>query len=110
MKVCPGAGTAALAFLGCNDNPTAVGSVIRQWNAFDLEERANRAGLQATVVRSAEEFLATDQCRYLENLPLVHVENIAEGDPEPFPPPPTRPLRAVRALGFSHVLAVPGMG
>jgi crotonobetainyl-CoA:carnitine CoA-transferase CaiB-like acyl-CoA transferase len=110
MNIYPGTRSAALAFLGCNDNPTAVGSVIRQWNAFDLEERANRAGLQATVVRSAEEFLATDQCRYLENLPLVHVEKIAEGDPEPFSPHPTRPLGAVRALGFSHVIAGPGMG
>src|SRR5260370_39311536 len=110
MNIYPGTRSAALAFLGCNDNPTAVGSVIRQWNAFDLEERANRAGLQATVVRSAEEFLATDQCRYLESLPLVHVEKIAEGDPEPFSPHPTRPLGAVRALGFSHVIAGPGMG
>jgi hypothetical protein len=110
MNIYPGTRTAALAFLGCNDNPTAVGSVIRQWTAFDLEEQANRAGLQATVVRCAEEFLATDQCRYLENLPLVHIEKIAEGDPEPFSPHPARPLGAVRALGFSHLIAEPGHG
>jgi NAD(P)-dependent dehydrogenase (short-subunit alcohol dehydrogenase family) len=34
--------------------------VIRKWDAFDLEEQANRAGLQATVVRSAQEFLGTE--------------------------------------------------
>jgi hypothetical protein len=86
MNIYPGSRSAALAFLGCNDDPTAIGSVIRKWEAFDLEEQANRAGLQATVVRSAQEFLDTEQCRYLEDLPLVHIEKIADGDPEPFTP------------------------
>ena len=110
MNIYPATRTAALAFLGCNDDPTAIGSVIRKWDAFDLEEAANQAGLQATVVRGAEEFLETEQCRYLEDLPLVHVEKIADGDPEPFTPAPETPLSGVRALGFSHVIAGPGLG
>jgi crotonobetainyl-CoA:carnitine CoA-transferase CaiB-like acyl-CoA transferase len=84
--------------------------MIRKWDAFDLEEQANRAGLQATVVRSAEEFLETEQCRYLEGLPLVDIEKIADGDPIPFTSQPEAPLSGVRALGFSHVIAGPGMG
>jgi crotonobetainyl-CoA:carnitine CoA-transferase CaiB-like acyl-CoA transferase len=110
MNIYPGTRTAALAFLGCNDDTTAVGSAIRKWDAFDLEEQANRAGLQATVVRSPQEFLNTEQYRYLEELPLVHIEKIADGDPERFKPQPATPLSGVRALGFSHVLAGPGMG
>jgi hypothetical protein len=110
MNIYPATRTAALAFLGCNDDPNAIGSVIRKWDAFDLEEAANQAGLQATVVRSAEEFLDTEQCHYLEDLPLVHVEKIADGDPEPFTPAPERPLSGLRALGFSHVIAGPGLG
>ncbi len=110
MNIYPGTRSAALAFLGCNDTPTAVGSMIRKWDAFDLEEQANRAGLQATVVRSAEEFLETEQCRYLEGLPLVDIEKIADGDPIPFTSQPAAPLSGVRALGFSHVIAGPGMG
>jgi hypothetical protein len=110
MNIYPGTRTAALAFLGCNDDTTAVGSAIRKWDAFDLEEQANRAGLQATVVRSPQEFLNSEQYRYLEELPLVHVEKIADGDPEPFKPKPATPLSGVRALGLSHVLAGPGMG
>ena len=110
MNISPGTRSAALAFLGCNDTPTAVGSMIRKWDAFDLEEQANRAGLQATVVRSAEEFLETEQCRYLEGLPLVDIEKIADGDPIPFTSQPAAPLSGVRALGFSHVIAGPGMG
>src|SRR6266851_4977633 len=107
MNIYPGIRSAALAFLGCNDNATAVGSVIRKWDAFDLEEQANRAGLQATVVRSAQEFLDTEQCRYLEDLPLVHIEKIADGDSVPFTSQPEAPLSGVRALGFSHVIAGP---
>jgi crotonobetainyl-CoA:carnitine CoA-transferase CaiB-like acyl-CoA transferase len=110
MNIYPGSRSAALAFLGCNDAPTAIGSVIRKWDAFDLEEQANRAGLQATVVRSAQEFLGTEQCRYLEDLPLVHIEKIVDSDPEPFTLRPETPLGGVRALGFSHVIAGPGMG
>jgi crotonobetainyl-CoA:carnitine CoA-transferase CaiB-like acyl-CoA transferase len=110
MNIYPKIKTAALAFLGCNDDPRAVGAAIRKWDAFELEEQANRAGLQATVVRSPEEFLGCEQCRYLENLPLVHIEKIADGAPEPFTPHPGAPLSGVRALGFSHVIAGPGMG
>lgn len=110
MNIYPGSRSAALAFLGCNDDPTAIGNVIRNWDAFDLEEQANRADLQATVVRSAHEFLDTEQCRYLEDLPLVDIEKIADSDPEPFTPRPKSPLDGVRALGFSHVIAGPGLG
>jgi crotonobetainyl-CoA:carnitine CoA-transferase CaiB-like acyl-CoA transferase len=110
MNIYPGIRSVALAFLGCNDDATAVGSVIRKWDAFDLEEQANRAGLQATVVRSAQEFLETAQCHYLEDLPLVHIEQIGGSEPMPFTSRPETPLSGVRALGFSHVIAGPGMG
>jgi crotonobetainyl-CoA:carnitine CoA-transferase CaiB-like acyl-CoA transferase len=110
MNIYPRIRSAALAFLGCNDHPRAVGAVIRKWDAFEFEEQANRAGLQATIVRSADEFLQSEQCHYLASLPLVHIEKIADGEPQPFFANPARPLDGVRALGFSHVIAGPGMG
>jgi crotonobetainyl-CoA:carnitine CoA-transferase CaiB-like acyl-CoA transferase len=110
MNIYPRLRTAALAFLGCNDDPRAIGAAIRKWDAFDLEEQANRAGLQATVIRSPEEFLQTEQCRYLAELPLVQIEKIADGDPQSFSANPAAPLDGIRALGFSHVIAGPGMG
>ncbi len=110
MNIYPRMKSAALAFLGCHDDPRAIAAVIRKWDAFEFEEQANRAGLQATVVRGTEEFLQSEQCHYLARLPLVHIEKIADGDPQPFAASPVRPLDGVRALGFSHVIAGPGMG
>ena len=43
-------------------------------------------------MRGAQEFLDTEQCRYLKDLPLVHVEKIADGDPERLKPQPATPL------------------
>jgi hypothetical protein len=80
MNIYPRIRSAALAFLRCNDDPRAVGAVIRKWDAFEFEEQANRAGLQATIVRSADEFLQSEQCHYLASLPLVHMSRITAID------------------------------
>jgi crotonobetainyl-CoA:carnitine CoA-transferase CaiB-like acyl-CoA transferase len=110
VNIYPRTKTAALAFLGCNDDPRAIGEAIRKWDALPLEEAANRAGLQATVVRTAEEFLATEQFQYIKDLPLIAVKKIGESSPEPFTPEPRSPLDGVRALGLGHVIAGAGLG
>ena len=110
VNIYPRTKTAALAFLGCNDDKRAIAEVIRKWDALVLEEAANRAGLQATVVRTPEEFLATEQCHFLKDLPLIEVIKIADGPPEPLLPNPRSPLDGVRALGLGHVIAGAGMG
>ena len=110
MNIYPGIRSAALAFLNCSDSIEAVGAAIAQWDALDLEESANRAGLQATVIREPAEFLATDQFRYLAQHPIIEIEKLSDGPPEPFTTKPTTPLSGIRALGFSHVIAGPGMG
>ena len=66
MNVYPALKTKALAFFGCNDDPKAIGEVVRKWDAFPLEDAMDRAGLQATVVRSPEEFLAEEQGQHVE--------------------------------------------
>ena len=110
VNIYPRTKTAALAFLSCNDHPQAVGEAIRRWDAFPLEEAANRAGLQANVIRSVDEFLATDQYQYLKNLPLIEIDKIGESAPEHFSPSPRSPLDGVRALGLGHVIAGAGLG
>ena len=70
----------------------------------------NRTGLQATVVRSPEEFLAEKQGRYVERMPLIKIENIANSAPEPFSDRPNAPLSGVPAVGLGHVIAGSGIG
>jgi hypothetical protein len=110
LNTYPKAKTRALAFLDCADNYPAIEAVTRQWNSFDLEEQANRHGLQATVVRSTEEFLELDQFRHLAAMPLVTIEKIGDSAPEPLGPLPRAPLDGVRALGLGHVIAGAGLG
>lgn len=110
LNIYPKAKTRALAFFGCADNHQAISEVTRKWNAFELEEEANRSGLQATVIRSAEEFLETEQFSHLAGQPLITIEKIGESNPEPFTENPETPLDGVRALGLSHVIAGAGLG
>jgi hypothetical protein len=110
MNIYPALKTRALAFLGCNDDPRAIGEVVRKWDAADLETAMNRAGLQATIVRSTEEFLEEEQFRYVEELPLIEIEKIGESAPEAFTVNPKAPLEGVRALGLAHVVAGSGFG
>lgn len=109
-NIYPRTRTAALAFLGCNDDPRAVGEAIARWDGLALEEAANRAGLQATLIRSTEEFLATEQYTHLADTPLIEIEKIGDSPPEPFTTSPRSPLEGVRALGLGHVIAGSGLG
>jgi crotonobetainyl-CoA:carnitine CoA-transferase CaiB-like acyl-CoA transferase len=110
MNIYPALKTKALAFLGCNDDPRAIGEVVRSWNAVELETAMNRAGLQATVIRSALEFLEEEQFRYVDELPLIEVEKIGDSAPEPFTANPRTPLDGIRALGLARVIAGSGFG
>jgi len=110
MSIYPRTKTAALAFLGCNDNPRAISEVVRRWDGLELEEAANRAGLQATMIRSVEEFLALEQYQFLKDQPLIEVEKIGDSPPEPFKANPKTPLDGLRALGLGHVIAGSGLG
>jgi hypothetical protein len=49
-----------LAFFGTNDDPRAVGEAVRRWDGLELEEAANRAGLQATMPCSTTTLIAPD--------------------------------------------------
>ena len=110
LNIYPRTKTAALAFFGTNDDPRAVGEAVRRWDGLELEEAANRAGLQATMVRTVEEFMAEEQFGYLAAMDLVEIKKIADSDPVSFTPAPKSPLDGVRALGLGHVIAGSGLG
>lgn len=110
LNTYPKAKTRALAELGCADNFESIASVTRQWDSFALEEELNAKGLQATVIRSAEEFLELEQFDHLAQQPLIQIEKIADSAPEPFTESPATPLDGIRALGLGRVIAGAGLG
>ena len=78
----------------------------RRWDAADLEAAGQEAALPISMVRTEEEFQASDHWTYHASAPLIHIEKIGESEPEPLPPGP-RPLAGVRVLGMTHVVAGP---
>lgn len=80
--------------------------VARQWDAADLEAAGQDAALPISMVRTQEEFAASDHWKYHVAAPLIQIEKIGESAPEPLPPS-SRPLSGVRALGMTHVVAGP---
>lgn len=110
LNIYPRSKTSALGFLGTNDSVEAIGNAVANWNGLELEAAANQAGLQATLVRTADEFLEEEEFKYLEALDLIEIEKIAESDPVPFRKDPQAPLDGIRALGMGHVIAGAGLG
>jgi crotonobetainyl-CoA:carnitine CoA-transferase CaiB-like acyl-CoA transferase len=102
---------AAQVLLDCPDHPESVAKAISKWQAEDLETAAAAAGVVMPMVRTAEQFLATEQfVGHLSNAPLVEITKIGDSEPEPLSSGATQPLDGVRALGFAHVIAGAGTG
>jgi crotonobetainyl-CoA:carnitine CoA-transferase CaiB-like acyl-CoA transferase len=96
----------AAELLRCGPVYDQMAQATRSWDAADLEAVGQGAALPVHVVRTQEEFQASDQWPYHASAPLVHIEKIGESAPEPLPPGP-RPLAGVRALGMTHVVVGP---
>lgn len=101
----------ALELLDCADNTAAVTRAVAGWKAAELEQAGTEAGVVMPMLRTLEEFLAEPQYRdFLAHQPLVEVEKIADGAPQPLPEGAGSPLDGIRALGMGHVIAGAGIG
>lgn len=83
-----------------------MANVARKWDAVDLEAVGQEAVLPISMIRTQEEFQASDHWQYHASTPLIYIEKIGESEPEPLPLS-SRPLSDVRALGMTHVVAAP---
>jgi crotonobetainyl-CoA:carnitine CoA-transferase CaiB-like acyl-CoA transferase len=92
--------------LRCGMVPENLMQATRKWDALDLEAAGQEIQLPITMVRTQEEYRASEQYRAHASAPLIQIEKIGESAPEPLPPGP-RPLSGVRALGMTHVVAGP---
>jgi crotonobetainyl-CoA:carnitine CoA-transferase CaiB-like acyl-CoA transferase len=94
------------------DVPPDFGKVAQAfagWDAFELEEAANAAGLPACVVRSPQEWLAHRQGALLASQPVIGLTRVGDAPPQKLGPT-HRPFGGVRVLSFTHAVAGPTVG
>lgn len=99
--------------LQCTDTIESVTEAIKKWNAPELEEAAAKVGVVMPMVRTVEEFINEPQYKFLMEHPLIEIEKISDGKPEPLPkfsPNCSMPLEGLKALGMAHVIAGSGVG
>jgi crotonobetainyl-CoA:carnitine CoA-transferase CaiB-like acyl-CoA transferase len=111
LNIYPGLHQKALKLLDCADDSRSINEAIAQWDADELEEAGAAAGVIIAKVRSTEEFFQEPQYQQvLQHMPLISIEKIADGDPQPLSAGASRPLEGVRALGMGHVIAAAALG
>jgi crotonobetainyl-CoA:carnitine CoA-transferase CaiB-like acyl-CoA transferase len=111
LNIYPGLHQKALTLLDCADNAKSIHAAIATWDADELEQAAADAGVIIAKVRSTEEFFQEVQYQeVLQHMPLISVEKIADGDPQPLAAGASTPLQGIRALGMGHVIAGSGLG
>jgi crotonobetainyl-CoA:carnitine CoA-transferase CaiB-like acyl-CoA transferase len=96
-------------FLDIPPDFTKAAQAFAQWDAFELEEAANKAGLPACVARAPGEWLDHPHGALLATQPVIGLTRIGEGSPRPLGPS-DRPFGGVRVLSFTHAVAGPTVG
>ena len=99
--------------LDCAPLHERIADAVSRWDAFELETAIATRGGTAAVVRTAVEWAAHPAGRALAQRPLLRIEKIGDGPPEPFPSLPAQgalPLSGLRVLDNGHVLAGPLAG
>jgi crotonobetainyl-CoA:carnitine CoA-transferase CaiB-like acyl-CoA transferase len=92
--------------LKCTDEPESLTAAVKTWDAVELEDAVHACGACAGVVRTYDEWQATEQGRILQDLPLLQITRIGDSPVEPLPAG-DRPLSRIRALDLTRVLAGP---
>lgn len=95
--------------LACKPDRDDVQRALMQWRGEDFETAAYAGGCVVSLMRSHDEWMATDQAKALEHLPLIQIEKIGEAVPRPWPAG-NRPLAGLRVLDLSRVIAGPVAG
>ncbi|HEY0801749.1 MAG TPA: CoA transferase [Steroidobacteraceae bacterium] len=91
--------------------PTAVAGAIKGWDGEDLEEAGAKAGIVMPLARPLKQILEMPVfLNGLRDQPLISVEKIADGKPQPFLTNCRDPLSNIRALGLAHVIAGASIG
>jgi crotonobetainyl-CoA:carnitine CoA-transferase CaiB-like acyl-CoA transferase len=98
-----------LRFLGTPPEWEKIVAAFAQWDSGELEQTANAHGLPLTIARTPQEWIEHPQGALLAAKPVIEIEKLADGDPQPFAPG-ERPLSGVRVLSLTHAVAGPTVG
>jgi crotonobetainyl-CoA:carnitine CoA-transferase CaiB-like acyl-CoA transferase len=96
-------------FLDVPPDFAKVAAAFANWDAFELEEQANKAGLPMCVARTPEEWLAHPQGALLASQPVIGLTRIGDAPPRELGPA-QRAFDGVRVLSFTHAIAGPTVG
>jgi crotonobetainyl-CoA:carnitine CoA-transferase CaiB-like acyl-CoA transferase len=96
-------------FLDVPPDITKVAEKFSNWDAVELEDAANAAGLPACVARTPEEWLAHPHGSWLAAQPVIGLTRIGDAPPRELGPS-DRPFGGVRVLSFTHAIAGPTVG
>ena len=97
-----------LNFFDCGDNKESYAREVAKWNSEELETELAKIGVPACRAFTREEWLLHPQGKYLETIPVIEIEKIADGPKVPFSMEQViAPLSGIKVLDFTHVLAGP---
>jgi crotonobetainyl-CoA:carnitine CoA-transferase CaiB-like acyl-CoA transferase len=96
-------------FLDVPPDYAKVAEAFTRWDSFELEEKANAAGLPLCVARTPEEWLAHPHGALLATQPVIGLTRIGDAPPRQLGPA-ERAFDGVRVLSFTHAVAGPTVG
>ena len=96
-----------LKALHCEATPESVKAACLSRTAMEIENLVAAERGCAGMVRTPEEWDASEQGRQLASHPVVEVIKIADSPPEPMPKDGDMPLSGIRVLDMTRVLAGP---
>ena len=99
----------AMNLLRCGPDHEQVRAAVARRESAELERAAEVVQVPLHVIRTKEEWTATEQGRIHAETPLIHIEKIADSDPIPLPQG-KRPLSGLKVLSFVHAVAGPCVG
>lgn len=95
--------------LKCEATRDSVQDALMGWRGEDFETAAYDGGCVVSLMRTHDEWLATEHAKALVATPLITFEKIGDAAPRPWPAG-DRPLAGLRVLDLSRVIAGPVAG
>jgi len=98
---------AALRVLGAPADKAQVAQAVSGWKSDELESAVVQGGGCAATMRSADAWARHPQGQTVAASPLLTVQTSDDAHDSPWTPTPERPLKGLRVLDLTRVLAGP---